>query len=177
MKHYAVMIWGASLLCTMMVSCQQRERTELPPVAPPAEPLKVAPEQLRMSLVAGEGQAAISDYRGKFLLVNFFGASSPECRAEIAELNALASDLHAKPFALLGIAMDFKPQIYVAGELRESPPAFPYVLGGRAARQAFPTVRALPTKWLLDRDGKVVKRYEGETPMALIRADIDELLK
>ena len=50
-----------------------------------------------MPLVIGEGQAAISDYRGKVLLVNFFGGSSEECREEIAPLNALLAELNGKP--------------------------------------------------------------------------------
>ncbi len=162
---------------TLLAACQQRERPVLPPVAGPAEALKVPPEQLRMPLVIGEGQAAISDYRGKVLLVNFFGGSSEECREEIAPLNALLAELNGKPFAMIGVAMDLKPQIYVADDLRDSQPAFPYVLGGKIARQAFPTVRVLPTKWLMDRSGQVVKRYEGATSLMQVRADIDELMK
>lgn len=164
-------------LCALAVAgC--RERAQESTAIPVEEPPVVAPELLRMPAVAGEGQFAMADFRGKVLLVSFFASGMDECRAEIVPLNTMVAELGSRPFALLGIAMDLKkPQIYVASDLRSSPPHFPYVLGGRAARQAFPEVKALPTKWLLDRDGKVVKRYEGGTPLAEIRADIEGLLK
>jgi thiol-disulfide isomerase/thioredoxin len=166
-------VLGGVLLC----SCGPREQQYPPPTATQSEPLKVPPDQLRFPMVSGEGQASISDFRGKVLLVNFFGGSSEECRAEIEPLNALLSELSGKPVAFLGIALDLKPQIYVKEDLRPTPPAFPCVLGNKLARQAFPSVRAVPTKWLLDRDGKIVKKYEGAPAMLQIRADIDELTK
>lgn len=165
-----------AMLSLLAASCRQREEPE-PAFTTAAAPPRVIAEQLRMPLVAGEGQAALEDFRGKVLLVDFFGGSMEECRAEIPPLNALLAEMNGKPFALLGIAMDLKPQIYVADDMRDAQPAFPYVLGGKPARQAFPSVHVLPTKWLLDRSGNIVKRYEGATPLTQIRADMDELLK
>lgn len=166
----------AVLPALLAASCGPREAALQPPKAPP-EPPKIVSDQLRMARVFGEGQAAIADFRGQVLLVVFLAGASDECRAEIAGLNALAADMHGRPFALLGITMDLKPQIYVKEDLRYAQPNFPCVLGDKPARQAFPSVRALPTKWLYDRAGSVAKRYEGAVSLTQIRADIDELMK
>lgn len=176
MKHALVrtLVMAAALLAA--ASCRQRETPPAPPGATEAAP-RVAAEQLRMPLVKGEGQAAIADYRDKVLLVNFFAAGMEECRQEIADLNKLVADMQGRPFAVLGIAMDLKPPIYVADGMRYTAPAFPYVLGGKPGRQSFPSVRALPTKWLYDRNGNVARRYEGAASITQIRADIDELLR
>lgn len=169
----ALQILAAVLLA---VSCRERDAGRVPPpvlVPPPT----VQPELLKMKLLDGEGVVSLSDFRGKIVLVNFFGAAKDECRAEIGELNTLANDLRDRPFQLIGITFDLKPQIYVKEDLRSSMPTFPCALGEKPARQAFPSVRVLPTKWLLDREGKIVKRYEGAASFTQIRADISELLK
>lgn len=177
MKHALVrtLVTAAALLAG--ASCRQRETPPPTPSSAAATAPRVAAEQLRMPLVKGEGQAAIADYRDKVLLVNFFAAGMEECRHEIADLNKLVTDMQGRPFAVLGIAMDLKPPIYVADEMRYTAPAFPYVLGGKPGRQSFPSVRALPTKWLYDRNGNVARRYEGAASITQIRADIDELLR
>ena len=143
---------------------------------PPAAAPKPAPEVLRMQLVSDDKTVALSDFRGKVLLVDFFASASDSCRAEIAPLNALYAELSVRPFAMLGITLDLKPQVYVESDLHFSQPDFPCALGGRNARDAFPGAQALPTKWLLDRNGVVVKRYNGPVPIADIRTDIEKCL-
>lgn len=163
------------LLCLLLVGCGGREDSSAYVATPHTVP-KIEPDTLRMPRVEGEGTLSIADFRGKIVLINFFGSQSDENRAEIPELNAIAKDFHERPFQLLGITLDLKPQIYVKDDLRFTPPTFPCATGGKASRQAFPSIRVLPTKWLLDREGRVVKRYEGAVSFTQVRADISELL-
>lgn len=168
---------GAVALLSFCALTACESRTVPPAQSAAMERATPPPSQYRMQLLAGAGELALDDFRGKVLLVNFFAAASDECRAEIPELNALHERMQAASFSVVGVAMDLKPQIYVASELRGVLPVFPCAIGGKPARQVFPEIRALPTKWLVDRTGKVVHRYEAAVPLAQVQADLEGLLK
>lgn len=129
-----------------------------------------------MPPLTGSATLGISDFRGKVVLVNFFVSGSESCRDEMLELNALQATYAARGFSVFGVAMDLKPPVYVASDLRSAMPTFPCAVGGREARQVFGSVKALPTRWLLDPEGRTVKVFEGAAPLEGVRKELDRLL-
>ena len=174
-----ILTWGGASVLLSLAACDR------PDAQPPAESAtRIAeratptPGHYRMQALAADApELSLDQFRGKLVLVNFFAASVEECRSDLVALNALQSRLQGRPFTVVGIAMDLKPQIYIASDLRYTMPVFPCAIGGKPARQVFPEIRALPTKWLLDRDGRVLRRYEAAAGLDQISADIEELLK
>ena len=142
----------------------------------PAKAVVPSPDALPMPALTGSGTITLADFRGKVTLVFFFAAGLDGATDSIGKLNALQAALAAKPFTVVGVAMDLKPPVYVASELRSGMPVFPCAVAGRDARQVFATVKALPTCWLLDREGRTVRVYEGTTDVEVMRKDLEGLL-
>lgn len=168
-------ILAATVLALLSACAPDSDRNAAIP-APPTTPTAATPMSLRMPALTGNATIGLADFRGKVVLVTFLVSAAETCREDITELNAIQSALTAKGFSVVGIAMDLKPPVYVASDLRSCMPAFPCAVGGRDARQTFTTVKALPTWWILDREGRTVKTFEGAVALDTIRKELGGLL-
>ncbi len=115
----------------------------------------------------------LAAHRGQVVLVNFWATWCPPCRMETPELVSLKSDLAAQPFEIVGINMDDDTS-KVAPFLKQYSINYPVLLPGSAL--PFGEVDALPTSILIDRQGRVARRYVGMISERAVRGDIDQLL-
>lgn len=108
--------------------------------------------------------AALAEYRGKPLLVNFWARWCPPCRSEMPELAALQAEYGAQGLTVLGIAIDDD-----AAAVREFLAAYdigyPVALGrdtGIGLMQSLGNASAgLPFTLAIDREGGVRLRKLG----------------
>jgi thiol-disulfide isomerase/thioredoxin len=134
---------------------------------PPAEPLFAA----TLSDVADK-QVAMSAYKGKPLIVNFWARWCAPCREEIPELSKARAKYKARGLEVIGIAIEDKPDA-----VREFAKAYeidyPVVLAkskGLSMMQALGNTRAgLPFTVAINRRGEIVASKLG----AMNRADLD----
>ncbi len=142
------------------------------PAAPPGE-AETAPALSGKTL---DGKAAaLSDYQGQVVLVDFWATWCDPCRAEIPELVKLQESLGAKGFVILGVSMD--------GDISEVAPFakkmrinYPVILnGGERAPKGW-VVPGLPTAYLIGRGGKVLQRQFGSKSVEKLAADIKSAL-
>ena len=113
----------------------------------------------------GGGEVALSELRGKPLLVNFWATWCPPCIREMPEIDRFAKQFGPNGWQVLGIAVDQdKP---VRDFLARNPIAYPVVLAGfegvALSRQLGNDNGALPFTVALDASGNVVQRHLGET--------------
>ena len=94
----------------------------------------------------------LSDYRGRWVLVNFWATWCPPCLAEIPELSAL-HDTH-KNVAVIGIAMDSGSATSVADFARKHGISYPVVMGNRKVAAQIGLVNALPSSYLYNPAGE-----------------------
>jgi cytochrome c biogenesis protein CcmG/thiol:disulfide interchange protein DsbE len=110
-----------------------------------------------------------ADLRGKVTIVNFWATWCPPCRAEIPDLIALQNK-YGDRLQVIGISQDEGPVDGVKRFVAAQKMNYPVVMSTPELEQAFPGVRALPTSFILDREGRVVQRHVG-----LLNADLTEL--
>ena len=118
-----------------------------------------------------EGKSlALSQYKGKVVLVNFWATWCEPCQVEIPWLIEMQQKYAAKGFTVLGIAMDEdgakvvtpwveKERFEVNGS--KSQMNYPILIGDDAAADKFGGLLGYPTSVLVSRDGKVIKRITG----------------
>ncbi len=121
---------------------------------PPSRP---APE-LQMPRIEG-GKLALSDYRGKLVVVNFWAPWCLPCREEMPDLQTL-HDNHDDT-VVIGLTIDYASREQVIGSLEEMGIDYPVVLAETDDAAAFGDFRGLPTTFFVSPQGEVVERHMG----------------
>lgn len=138
-------------------------------VAPPPEGgsaagagLAAETPELILPHVDGSGEMDLrAATEGKVTLVDLWATWCVPCVAELPHLQQLSDDLPAEDFLMLGIVLESGGAEGVAEFIADRDLRYPNVMGSDEARDAFGPFLGYPTKYLIDKDGKLVKRYFG----------------
>jgi len=118
-----------------------------------------AAPDLVLDKVDGSGTVSLTEQRGKVVLVDLWATWCVPCIAELPHLQALSEELPPEDFMMLGIESGEREEVrdFIAGK----EVTYPQVMGKEDTGEAFGPFLGYPTKYLIDRDGLVVKRYFG----------------
>ena len=118
----------------------------------------------------------LSDYKGKVVLVDFWATWCGPCRLEIPWLKEFQNKYKDKGFEVLGISMDDDGWAAVKPFVNELGINYRIVIGDDATAQNYGGVDALPTTFVIDREGRIAKIHVGLTSKSEIENGIQELL-
>jgi thiol-disulfide isomerase/thioredoxin len=136
--------------------------------------LKVAPD---FELKDVEGKPyRFSDAKGTVRLVDFWATWCAPCREEIPMFKDLHAAYGPKGFNLVGIAMDDEGVEKVKPYVEELKIPYLTLIGDDEVVDAFGGVVGFPTKFLVDREGRIVESWVGEVPRAVLEKKIQALL-
>lgn len=102
----------------------------------------------------------LAEYRGKWVLVNFWATWCPGCVKEMSDLSALHQAHKDKDLVVIGLNMDTDPEL-VDAFLKNNPVSFPVVMDYTKAAAEVAPVDALPTTYLYNPQGKMAARNVG----------------
>lgn len=111
----------------------------------------------------------LSDYRGKWVVVNYWATWCPPCLEEIPELVHFHETHREKDAVVLGVNMETLPAARLAQFIENNFITYP-VGENKGDQQMLGNLRGLPTTYLVSPEGEVVKRVLG-------RVTSDELEK
>jgi peroxiredoxin len=114
----------------------------------------------------------LSDYRGKWVLVNFWATWCPPCLDEIPELVSLHNAHQDKDLSVIGVAMDSGSSKKVADFAQAHGISYPVVMGNRKVTDQIGAVEVLPVSYLYNPKGEQVSYQAGEVTRASIEAYI-----
>ncbi len=130
------------------------------------DPKAVAP----FSAVDLDGRRFSSDaFKGKVVIVNFWATWCPPCRAEIPDLVAL-QEKYRDSLQIVGVSQDEVPAEQVKRFAADHKINYPVMMSTAEVERLFPGVHALPTSFLIDREGRLVQKHVG-----MLDADTIEL--
>ena len=115
-------------------------------------------------------------YEGKVLLVTFFATWCRPCRQEIPTLIKLQQEYADKGFSIVALSVDESGPSVVAKMMIQEKISYPVLMADRATADNFGGIAGIPTSFLVNRKGHVVKRYTGFVPHALLENDIKAVL-
>ena len=114
----------------------------------------------------------IADYRGKWVLVNFWATWCPPCMNEIPELSSLHKAHKDHDLVVIAIAMDAVSGSKVADFARKHGVDYPVVLGNHRLAAQIGKVEVLPSSYLYAPNGEQVGYQAGEVTRESIEAYI-----
>jgi thiol-disulfide isomerase/thioredoxin len=116
----------------------------------------------------------LKNYRGKWVLVNFFATWCSPCLEEIPELNVLHAKHNNKDLAVIGIAIDSGDSKQISNFVMESEILYPVVMGDYRSANQFGEVNALPTSYLYNPGGELIGYQYGAITSSQIENYISE---
>lgn len=120
-------------------------------------------------------RVALSELRGKVVLLNFWATWCAPCQAELPRFALWQRSYAAQGLQVIAVSMDDSAAAPRA-LMRKLKPGFPVLLGDEKLGELYGGVLGLPVSFLIARDGTVVARIEGETDLHALEARIQELL-
>lgn len=121
-----------------------------------------ASDASNFTLMSAHGKdISLSDYKGKFVLLNFWATWCPPCVKEMPALNKLHNKLHSKyNFEVVGVHVG--PALATVKQfLKDKPVSFDIVIDKSMALSSWP-VSGLPTTFLISPSGKILYKATGE---------------
>lgn len=121
---------------------------------------------------------AMSNLKGKVVLVNFWATDCPGCIKEMPDLINTYNQYQPKGFEVIAVAMPYDPPAQVLNYTTQKSLPFPVMHDGLSEMvQAFGGVNLTPTTYLYDKQGKRVQRIIGELNFAQLRQLLDQELR
>ena len=115
-------------------------------------------------------------FNGKALLVTFFATWCAPCRQEIPVLKKLHLKFEEQGFSVIALSVDEKGPGVVAELVEQEQIKYPVLMAGRATPRKFGGIIGIPTSFLINKAGHVVKKYPGYIPRGLLEKDIKSVL-
>jgi thiol-disulfide isomerase/thioredoxin len=103
---------------------------------------------------------SIAALRGKVVLINFWATWCPPCREEIPDLIALQSKYKDR-LQIIGVSQDSGSVEAVRRFAAAQGMNYPSVISTPEIEKLFPGIYALPTSFIVDRDGKIAQKHIG----------------
>jgi thiol-disulfide isomerase/thioredoxin len=158
---------AASAALAAGVALQQRRNANVPQT-PPTEPGSGEANFWQMRFEQPDGQVLdMAGWRGRPLLLNFWGTWCPPCIKEMPELDLFAKRFAAKGWRVLGLAVD-NPQA-VRDFLARSPVSYTIGLAGfegsSLSQRLGNTQAGLPFTVAFDRQGEIRHHKAGATTL------------
>lgn len=122
-------------------------------------------------------QTSTAELRGKVTLVNFWATTCVSCVKEMPALASTFNKYKGQGFDTIAVAMSYDPPAWVLNFAQTRQLPFKVALDntGEIAR-SWGDVKLTPTTYLVDKQGRIVKRFVGEPDMAALHSLIEELL-
>jgi len=120
---------------------------------------KVAPRDFTLSLLEGETRS-LSSYKGKVVFLNFWATWCGPCRIEMPSMETLYKKFRDKGLEILAVSSR-EDQATVRSFFNNEGFSFPALLDLDGRVSANYGIQAIPTTFLIDRDGMIILRLVG----------------
>lgn len=125
------------------------------------------------TLLSGQKISTAADLKGKVYLVNFWATSCATCMQEMPQMVETYQRFKGQGLEFVAVAMNYDPPMYVANYAQTRQLPFKVALDDGSSAKLFGNVQLTPTTFVIDKDGKILKRYVGAPQFA----ELDQLLQ
>ncbi|MEO6238910.1 MAG: TlpA disulfide reductase family protein [Vicinamibacterales bacterium] len=117
---------------------------------------------------------SLASLRGKVVIVNFWATWCPPCREEIPDLIALQAK-YKDTLQIIGVSQDSGSLDDVRQFARQHGMNYPTIMSTPEIEKLFPGIYALPTSFMIDREGRLAQKHVGQLSAALTETETQVL--
>lgn len=118
---------------------------------------------------------ALKDYKGKVVVLNFWGTWCTPCRKETPDLVDLQNQYADRGLLVIGAAMDRSNQAGVQTFAKQYGVNYPIVIANNTLNHAYGVIVA-PTTFIIDKSGKIVYRHIGALTRQALAQQVARLM-
>jgi len=119
----------------------------------------------------------LSDFKGKVIILNFWATWCPPCRREIPDFVELYENYKDKGLLIIGVNLDGGDRSSVKQFSEKYKINYPVVLGNVNVTEDYGGIRAIPTTFIIDREGDIREKYIGYQPGTTFEDQAKRLLE
>jgi cytochrome c biogenesis protein CcmG/thiol:disulfide interchange protein DsbE len=165
---------SALLAAFLLAACSTAPTRVKAASVKPDKDRKPAPD---FTLKDADGKVVkLSDYKGKVVLLDFWATWCAPCKIEIPWFMDIQRKVKDRGFEVLGVAMDDEGWEVVKPFAARMAINYRLVIGNDMTAQAYGGVDALPTTFLIDRNGKIAAVHVGLASKKEFEDGIEQLL-
>jgi peroxiredoxin len=165
----------AVLLGCLFQGCSSTPSTVKAASLKPNSERREAPD---FALKDAEGKTVhLSEYRGKVVLLDFWATWCDPCRLEIPWFIALQRKDKDRGFEVLGVSMDDEGWEVVKPFMKSVGMNYRVLIGNDQTTERYGGVDALPTTFLIDRQGKIAAVHIGLASRKDFEDGVEQLLQ
>lgn len=170
MSSKRLIIYGIVALCLLGLYIAGRRTARKPRASASGN---LAPD-FTVSDINGK-KLSLSEFKGKVVLLDFWATWCAPCRAEIPHFVEMQEKYGPQGFQVVGISMDddAKPVREFAREYKMN---YPIAVGDDKLAESFGGVLGLPVNFIIDREGRIVKKFLGATEVSTFDEEVADLL-
>jgi len=164
----------ASVVFLLLSGCSQQPSLKRPPVK--EESKRQAAPDFALKDINGT-TVHLSDYRGKVVLLDFWATWCGPCKMEIPWFMEFERKYKDRGFAVLGVSMDDDGWPTIKPFVKDIGMNYRVVLGNDQTGDLYGGIEALPTAFLIDREGRVAIEHVGLSSRREFEDGIENLLE
>ena len=125
---------------------------------------------------ASGAKVALSDYKGKVVLLNFWATWCGPCKVEIPWFMEFNKTYKDRGLAVVGVSLDDDGWKSVKPYLAQKKIDYTVVVGNDAVSKSYGDVDSLPTTFIIDQDGRIAFMHTGLVSKDTYEKEIQSLL-
>jgi peroxiredoxin len=169
---YAAALVSACLL----FSCGGAPTTSVPEAAQASAVQAPAPAPDFALPDAQGNEIKLSDLKGKVVLLNFWATWCAPCKIEMPWFVEFQRDYKDRGFAVVAVSLDEEGWEVVKPFAESLKLNFPVVVGDDELADKFGGIAALPTTFIINREGKIITQHTGLVSKGDYKDEIESLL-
>jgi cytochrome c biogenesis protein CcmG/thiol:disulfide interchange protein DsbE len=150
----------AAVVLAVLTAVSCRQGVETPGADQPASVGRTAPD-FALTDLSGK-TVRLADFKDKIVLLDFWTTWCAPCREQIPDFVELQKQYAEKGFTLLGISLDEEGAAVVKPFAQQFGINYPVVIGNTQVSAAYGGMQALPTAFLIGRDGRILEAFVGD---------------
>lgn len=121
-------------------------------------------------------EVQLSDFKGKVVILNFWATWCGPCRFETPALVEFRHSYQPRGVEIVGISLDDDGPGVVSKFVQQYKVPYPVVMSDQSTIEAYGPIEAVPTTFIIDKEGRVRNRYVGLLPFNQFKKEVDSLL-